>query len=242
MDIRIILSTFFVIFLAELGDKTQFAAMAASAGSNQPGSVLIGTILALSLSSVIAVAAGSLIGKYIPIKYIKIAAGALFIIFGVLYLREALIPEQEESVSETSSFSIFNQTVVRAASAFEENEIIMLEAAIEVLEDKQHIEVMYNILADEKNHLESVSELKVNDFKPEPEPEELEKILLLDEAFACSEDEECLLKDIYDRETAMADFYRISAAKSSVPAVKNALTKLYKEEKRHASEIAALLV
>jgi len=91
VDLKLIISTFFLIFLAELGDKTQLTALAASAGCNKPLSVLLGASLALVFSSVLAVAIGSLIGEHFPVKYVKLAAGVLFIVFGVLCIKEAIV-------------------------------------------------------------------------------------------------------------------------------------------------------
>jgi putative Ca2+/H+ antiporter (TMEM165/GDT1 family) len=47
MDWKLILSTFGVIFLAELGDKTQLAAVTLSASTRKPLAVFIGASLAL---------------------------------------------------------------------------------------------------------------------------------------------------------------------------------------------------
>jgi len=48
MDWRVLLTTFGVIFLAEMGDKTQLAAMTMSAQSKRPWAVFIGASLALT--------------------------------------------------------------------------------------------------------------------------------------------------------------------------------------------------
>ena len=47
MDLRVLLTTFGVIFLAEMGDKTQLAAMTMAADSKKPWAVFIGASLAL---------------------------------------------------------------------------------------------------------------------------------------------------------------------------------------------------
>ncbi len=242
MDIRIILSTFFVIFLAELGDKTQFAAMAASSGSNQPVSVLIGAILALSLSSVIAVAAGSLIGKYIPVKYIKIAAGALFLIFGLLYLREAFVPEKKEAEKVSVSINFIGESVLKAASVFEEREIQMLKDAAEMLSETRFIKTIEEIISEEEAHLESISAMHQHDFRFDHTfSDENVDYTALEEKFECSEDTDCLIRDIYDREKAMSDFYRITAEKTRIESVRNALLVLHEDEKKHAVKIKELL-
>ncbi|HEY7547770.1 MAG TPA: TMEM165/GDT1 family protein [Blastocatellia bacterium] len=86
MNWRVMLTTFGVIFLAEMGDKTQLAAMTMASQTGKPWSVLIGAILALAAVSVIGVAVGALLGHYLPMQWIKRAAGAAFIIIGVLVL------------------------------------------------------------------------------------------------------------------------------------------------------------
>lgn len=89
------LSMFFkafgMIFLAELGDKTQLTALTMSAGNPKAKWIIfLGSALALAATSLLAVLVGDLISK-IPNseKYIKYIAGAVFIIFGVLSIVEA---------------------------------------------------------------------------------------------------------------------------------------------------------
>ena len=86
MDWRVFLTTFGVIFLAEMGDKTQLAAMTMAAQSKRPWAVFIGSALALTAVSAIGVVVGSLIGNYIPLIWIKRAAAVAFIVIGVLIL------------------------------------------------------------------------------------------------------------------------------------------------------------
>jgi putative Ca2+/H+ antiporter (TMEM165/GDT1 family) len=89
LNLRLIVSTFVMIFLAELGDKTQLSIFALAANRKAFLSVFIGATGALILTTLIAAALGSAIGRLIPEKVIKIAAGAVFIGFGALTLYEA---------------------------------------------------------------------------------------------------------------------------------------------------------
>ena len=86
MDWRVMLTTFGVIFLAEMGDKTQLAAMTMAAQSGRPWAVLIGSSLALVCVSALGVAVGGLLGQYLPLIWIKRAAAVAFIVVGVLIL------------------------------------------------------------------------------------------------------------------------------------------------------------
>ncbi|MGB5159393.1 TMEM165/GDT1 family protein [Desulfobacterium sp. N47] len=83
MDYKILATTFVMVFLAELGDKTQLATFCLSADNDSKVSVFIGSAGALVLSSLIAVLCGTAISRVIPVNYIKIAAGIFFIAVGV---------------------------------------------------------------------------------------------------------------------------------------------------------------
>ena len=83
MDLKLILTTFGLIFIAELGDKTQIATFLRAAESKDRLAVFIGSAAALVATSLLAVVFGSLLAKILPSNYIKPIAGILFIILGV---------------------------------------------------------------------------------------------------------------------------------------------------------------
>lgn len=86
MEWSVFSATFITIFIAEIGDKTQFAAMAAASQTKSTMSVLFATILALALAGTLGVAAGSLLSKFIdPIK-MKYFSGGAFILMGLWIL------------------------------------------------------------------------------------------------------------------------------------------------------------
>jgi len=86
MDWRLLLSTFGIIFLAEMGDKTQLAAMTMAAESKKPWAVFLGASLALVAVSALGVLIGSAIGNYVPIVWVKRVAAVSFIVIGILIL------------------------------------------------------------------------------------------------------------------------------------------------------------
>ena len=86
MDWRVILTTFGVIFLAEMGDKTQLAAMTMAAEKKRPWEVFIAASLALVAVSAIGVLVGNTLSQYLPLAWIKRGAGASFIVIGTLIL------------------------------------------------------------------------------------------------------------------------------------------------------------
>ena len=84
MDLKVLFVVFGTVFLAELGDKTQLATVLfASKPSVSLVTVFVGASLALILSSLIAVAAGSVISQYVDPRYLSYAAGAGFIVIGI---------------------------------------------------------------------------------------------------------------------------------------------------------------
>jgi putative Ca2+/H+ antiporter (TMEM165/GDT1 family) len=85
MDWKLFGSTFLAIFLAEMGDKTQLATMSLSAGRSA-WTVFAASALALVATSAIAVLVGEGVAKLVPAIWVKRAAGALFVVMGVLFL------------------------------------------------------------------------------------------------------------------------------------------------------------
>ena len=86
VDWRVVTAAFSAIFLAEIGDKTQLAAMTMAASSGHPASVFLGASLALTVVSALGVVVGGALGAYLPIEWIKRAAGVAFVAIGVLML------------------------------------------------------------------------------------------------------------------------------------------------------------
>lgn len=86
MDWRVIITTFGMIFLAEMGDKTQLAAMTMAAQTKRPWAVFIGSSVALIAVSAVGVLVGGVVSQYVPLIWIKRAAAVAFIVIGVLIL------------------------------------------------------------------------------------------------------------------------------------------------------------
>lgn len=79
----VLLSTFVLIFLAELGDKTQLA-VAGLAGTQDPLAVWVGGTLALALTSALGVLAGQTLLRRLPLHLLHLVGGALFLLLAVL--------------------------------------------------------------------------------------------------------------------------------------------------------------
>ena len=86
MDWRVLFTTFGIMFLAEMGDKTQLAAMTMAAEKKRPWEVFLGASLGLAAVSAVGIIVGTALGQYLPVEWIKRVAGAAFVIIGVLIL------------------------------------------------------------------------------------------------------------------------------------------------------------
>ncbi len=104
-DLTLFLSTFGLIFLAELPDKTAIATLIL-ATRNNPWAVFIGVALAFVVQNMVAVLFGSLFGL-LPPHIIHIASGLLFLVFAVM-----MWTRHQEEKSETTKKSLSFSRVI----------------------------------------------------------------------------------------------------------------------------------
>jgi putative Ca2+/H+ antiporter (TMEM165/GDT1 family) len=109
--IQEILQAFVLIFIAEMGDKTQILAIA-FATKYPVKKVLLGIMIGAFLNHGIAVTLGSQLTKLVPMDTIQIIAGIAFIIFGIWSLR--LEEDEEEAKIANSKYG----AVITVALAF----------------------------------------------------------------------------------------------------------------------------
>jgi putative Ca2+/H+ antiporter (TMEM165/GDT1 family) len=86
MDWKTILSTFGLIFLAELGDKTQLACIGLACKTRSPLAVFLGAVGALAAVTLVGVVFGEALANLVPAAYIRKASGALFMVVGAAIL------------------------------------------------------------------------------------------------------------------------------------------------------------
>ncbi|MFH1008333.1 MAG: TMEM165/GDT1 family protein [Candidatus Latescibacterota bacterium] len=86
MDWKICMATFGTIFLAELGDKTQMAAIIMTSKTARPLSVFVGAAAALVLVTLLGVVFGEGLMRIVPEHILKNVAAGAFIVIGVLML------------------------------------------------------------------------------------------------------------------------------------------------------------
>lgn len=86
MDLKLFLSTFGLVFLAELGDKTQLATLSLAASGRSRLTVFLGAAAALIVTSAIAAVFGELLARWIPASWVHRIAGVGFLVMGALLL------------------------------------------------------------------------------------------------------------------------------------------------------------
>jgi putative Ca2+/H+ antiporter (TMEM165/GDT1 family) len=90
MDWGTLASTFGLIFVAELGDKTQLAVVTQTCKYHRPWAVFWGASTALTVVTLIGAIGGQLLSQWIPQAALRIAAALAFVAMGLLIGREAI--------------------------------------------------------------------------------------------------------------------------------------------------------
>ena len=89
MLVTLLFTTFFTVFLAEMGDKTQLTTITLSSTTNKPLAVFIGSSVALILATLLGALAGGSIANLIPAFLLKLLSGIVFLIIGIKLLAES---------------------------------------------------------------------------------------------------------------------------------------------------------
>ena len=84
MDLKLMATTFGLLFLAELGDKTQLAVFTLVAKHKQPLPIFLGAAAALVLVTAIGALVGQGVAQVLPETVLKRGAATLFILMGLL--------------------------------------------------------------------------------------------------------------------------------------------------------------
>jgi putative Ca2+/H+ antiporter (TMEM165/GDT1 family) len=89
-EFRVLLSTFALLFVAELGDKTQLAVISMTARHKTPLWVFLGAASALTAVTLLGVLGGELLTRFIPDMVLHKIAAVLFVAMGLLMWFEIL--------------------------------------------------------------------------------------------------------------------------------------------------------
>jgi putative Ca2+/H+ antiporter (TMEM165/GDT1 family) len=83
---KIFFTSFGIMFLAELGDKTQLTILSLAGRFRSPWTVFAGAAAAMVLATGLGVLAGSFLPSLIGEKAVRYVSGSLFVLFGILVL------------------------------------------------------------------------------------------------------------------------------------------------------------
>lgn len=246
--------TFILIFLAELGDKTQLAAMAKTADSPDSSSakwvVFLAASLALATSTFIAVFLGHVLKALVPDeRYIKLAAGALFLIFGftILYetaksYRVAPAPAPEVPVSETEAgHGLAGELALRAALDFEELSVRRYQAVAERAGPELR-SLLCSIADEEADHLRRLRGLSSCELRDAVRGAGVRGTGASGRTiFTADSADAKVLGELIAQEEATAAFYRDLSDRALIGSVKAVLRKLADEETGHARRLREAL-
>lgn len=103
-------AAFGAVFVAELGDKTQFLAVGFGARHSMR-TVLAGLAIGYASAGAVAALVGGVLGATLPERPIGIAAGLLFLLFAALGLRRSDDDEPEHVISSRSAIASIALTI-----------------------------------------------------------------------------------------------------------------------------------
>lgn len=240
MDLKLFFSTFVLIFLAELGDKTQLAALAQSAGAKSPWSVFLGAAAALVLSTLVAVLVGANLEKLVNPKHIRLAAGILFLVFGTLLIIEVTRGKKEAEAAAVPARGVLTGFVMDLAAEFEQAAHLDYLALAEKSADASHRELFLALAGEEKAHGAFLRGLPLGELElaePALAVEPLRETLLHDVALAQSPE----LRHAIEHEEATAAFYEELSRSIKIASLKAAFHEMAVGERNHANRLRQLI-
>jgi putative Ca2+/H+ antiporter (TMEM165/GDT1 family) len=86
MDWNLLALSFTAVFISELGDKSQLAAIALGGSSKSPRAVFLGTAAALLLASLLGVIIGEGTAQVLPERFVKAVAAVGFALLAMRLL------------------------------------------------------------------------------------------------------------------------------------------------------------
>jgi rubrerythrin len=239
MDYRLFLSTFLLIFLAELGDKTQLAALTRTAAADgSRWTVFFAASAALVLSTLIAVLIGEGLSKLMPPKTIKIAAGILFIVFGLLILKGVFLPAAARA--EAVAPAPLARVILKLAAEFEYAAAADYRALAEKTDDPDLATLFRTLEQEEAAHLAHLQQADLD----HGETQMAEGIATVSTdrdqlAHDVAEAVDVELSHALEHEQATAEFYNSLANTTPIAALKKTFLALAREEESHVARLKA---
>ncbi len=241
MDYKLFFSTFLLIFLAELGDKTQLAALARTATADTAKwTVFAAAASALVVSTLVAVLLGTALARFIPDHIIRLGAALLFLLFGTLLLRDALgrraaLNTTAIPVETAPSSGRVARVVLHAAAEFEKAAAMDYRRLSEQAGSPALMNLFSRLADDEEQHLQKLREAEVKHGR-----------LSFSKRSLKAHGSEALRHDVADgtapalehaiaHELATAGFYKALSESTLIPGLKRVFLLLAREEQSHAA-------
>lgn len=101
-------NSFILVFISEMGDKTQLLALVLAARFKKPLPIMFGIFVATILNHALASYVGSFITNYVSAEALKWILSATFIGFGIWIL----IPDKDEGFEDKHNWGPFLTTTV----------------------------------------------------------------------------------------------------------------------------------
>jgi rubrerythrin len=240
LNTKLFISTFILIFLAELGDKTQLAAMAKSIEGRM--TVFLAASAALVCSTLIAVLCGDTLTRFIPERYLQVGAALLFLVFGILMLYKVFVVREAEAQA-APVHGTFARFIAHTAITFEEAAQEDYRQLACTMDNEAMRRVLLALADEEKDHIQKIRETyqahkgqeAFADTSKEALPE-LEQLL-----HNVSEDQaRPFINHAIEHELATAAFYDTLARNAKLPALKRTLKALAQAEQHHADILRGL--
>lgn len=264
------LASFVTIFLAELGDKTQLAALSFSTNTRSPWSVFIGTSLALVCTTALAVVFGDLLTRVVPPRVLQIASATMFVLIGLWLLvhaawktpePQAAPPSAPITQSPSAGGKLLLGLIMHQARAFEEDTARLFREIAADLPAGAVREKLEQLAEEELRHADTLGRL-TGDRAIADAPATGADLAAVEclplqaqaarppAAAPLSDKEKCAiasqqfeapLQRAIQAEEHAAEYYLALARLSAIHTARDAFRWLAMEEIRHAQELCALV-
>ena len=266
MDMKVLLASFALVFLAELGDKTQLTALAFTTSSRSPWMVFFGTSLALITTTALAVLLGELLTRWLPPQILQIASAVMFVLVGLILLvnvaRKApveMVPgetEEAAAVEEAQAGGLISNLIMQQAAAFEEEMIAFLGELADRASDGTQREALNHVIEEDREHAAALKQMRdwreadadtgVDSIRETevrakvPSAAGLEPGLLQWDS-SQTEERADPVRTAMEREEDAAEFYLALSRITHIPAARRVFRRLAVQELRHVQTLADVL-
>lgn len=259
MDWKTLLLSFSIVFLAELGDKTQLTALTLTTSrGGSTWAVFLGASAALVCTTALAVLCGNFLSRFLPEKYLHLGSALLFIFMGVALLVgmvwksgakspavETAPVGSEKAPLQSSSFrrpSFREGLLIRQLATFERRLVADIDEHIARLPDCDCRHALVKMAAAHRNHGLEISAMREQARQEEPSRDQASKISgMVTKLCQCTKGVNEPIETIIRRQEAAAEFYVAMAQLVSQHELRDRLRHLAGDELRMAEQLCSLV-